>query len=58
VTRLGNGVHSSRDGDRIFVGPTVARYDREDGGEVIVVERDDRGTDSESEASTDADEPP
>lgn len=37
MTKLGDGLHTTEEGDRIFVGPDVPRYPREDGGEVIVV---------------------
>ena len=36
--KIGKDIHDTEDGDRIFVGPEVDRYPREDGGEVIVVE--------------------
>jgi hypothetical protein len=36
--KIGKDVYTTDGGDRIFVGPDVTRYEREDGGEVIVVE--------------------
>lgn len=42
--KLGDGVHTTKGGDRIFVGPDVPRYERDDGGEIMVVEP--TGTDS------------
>ncbi len=49
--KLGDEIYSTETGDRIFIGPGVDRYEREDGGEVIVV-RDPE----EQDSSDDSDE--
>lgn len=36
--KIGDGVHQTEDGSRIFISPDVQRYEREDGGEVVIVE--------------------
>ncbi len=41
MSKIGDGIYTTEDGDRIFVGPDVQRFEREDGGEVIVVDPDD-----------------
>lgn len=35
--KIGKGIHTTENEDRIFVSPDVDRYERKDGGEVIVV---------------------
>ena len=42
--KLGKGVHTNEDKDRLFVGPDVPRYPTEEGGEVIVVESESDGS--------------
>lgn len=53
MSRFGKDVHQTEAGDRIFVGPNVDRYEREDGGEVIVVEKDGDDADDSPQESLD-----
>lgn len=51
MTKIADGVHTTDDGSRLFLGPDVTRYPRQDDGEVVVLEH---GTDiGEGEVSTD-----
>jgi len=51
VAKIGRGLYTTDDEGRIFVDPDVKRYEREDGGEVIVVEpADDASSAGESDA--------
>jgi hypothetical protein len=47
--KLGKGVHTTGDGDRIFVGPDVPRYPTEEGGEVVIVEPDSEASEETPE---------
>lgn len=50
VAKIGRGLYTNDDEGRIFVDPDVKRYEREDGGEVIVVESaDDASSTDESD---------
>lgn len=54
--KLGKGLHTNEDGDRIFVDPYVDRYQREDGGEVIVVRSDESASQDADIGGSDSDD--
>lgn len=53
MPKIGRGLYTTDGEDRIFVDPDVARYEREDGGEVIVVEPAEDQSDSEASEPSD-----